>query len=142
MPAPTGRTCCAAVAAAPPPGCSGKSSARPGAPWIPAELVAQFAQQTLQVSPVTAEHIGGRWVVDVASYQRYGRLMTETWGMPQRGCNAVSLLEALCNSRRVTINTDQGVLDTQASFAAQAKSAKITDEFNRWLFADPLNSAS
>ncbi|MGH3556008.1 MAG: helicase-related protein [Mycobacterium sp.] len=111
--------------------------ARPGAPWIPAELVAKFAEETFGADGVTAEHVGGRWVVDVASYHRYGRLMTETWGMERRGCDAVSLLEALCNSRTVVIHTDEGVLDTQATFAAQAKCAKITEEFNRWLFKDP-----
>ena len=40
--------------------------ARPGAPWIPAALVAQFAQETFDVTGVAAEHIGGRWVVEVA----------------------------------------------------------------------------
>jgi N12 class adenine-specific DNA methylase len=29
-----------------------------------------------------------------------------------------------------------GVLDTEATFHAQAKSAKITEEFNGWLFSD------
>lgn len=111
--------------------------ARPGAPWIPAQLVATFAEQTFGTSGVTAEHLGGRWVVDVASYKRHGRLMTETWGMERRGCDAVSLLDALCNSRTVVIHTDEGVLDTQATFAAQAKCATITEEFNRWLFKDP-----
>ncbi|MGV7254596.1 helicase [Mycobacterium kansasii] len=111
--------------------------ARPGTPWVPADVVAQFAKETFDVSEVTVEHIGGRWVVDVASYRRHGRLMTETWGMDRRGCDAVSLLEALCNSRSVVVNTDEGVLDAQATFAAQAKCTKITEEFQRWLFADP-----
>lgn len=48
----------------------------------------------------------------------------------------MSLLEALCNSRAVVVNDDKGVLDTQATFASQAKCAKITEEFGRWLFAD------
>lgn len=111
--------------------------ARPGAPWITAQLVATFAEETFGTSGVTAEHLGGRWVLEVPSYKRHGRLMTETWGMERRGCDAVSLLEALCNSRTVVIHTDEGVLDTQATFAAQAKCAKITEEFNRWLFKDP-----
>lgn len=110
--------------------------ARPGAPWIPAHVVAQFAHETFGLSDVTAEHIGGRWVVEVAAYKRHGRLMTEDYGLTRRGCDAVSLLEALCNSRAVVVNDDKGVLDTQATFAAQAKCAKITEEFQRWLFAD------
>ncbi|WP_236595354.1 hypothetical protein, partial [Mycobacterium intracellulare] len=38
---------------------------RPGAPWIPAQVVAAFAEKTFDASGVVAEHIGGRWVVDV-----------------------------------------------------------------------------
>ena len=110
--------------------------ARPGAPWIPAGLVAQFAAETFGAHPVTAEHLDGRWVVEVAAHKRYGRLMTDTWGMERRGCDAVSLLEGLCNSRSVVINTDEGVLDAQATFAAQAKAEKISEEFNQWLFKD------
>jgi hypothetical protein len=109
---------------------------RPGAPWIPADLVARFAQETFDVTGVTAEHLGGRWVVEIANYKRHGRLMTETYGLARRGCDAVSLLEALCNSRAVVVNDDDGVLDTQATFAAQAKCTKISEQFSRWLFAD------
>jgi N12 class adenine-specific DNA methylase len=110
---------------------------RPGAPWIPAAVVAQFAEHTFEVSGVTAEHVAGRWVVEVAPYKRHSRAMTETWGMPHKNGDAVSLLDALCNSRSVVVNNDDGVLDTQATFAAQAKQAKITEEFQRWLFSDP-----
>ena len=116
-------------------------SARPGAPWIPPPIVAKFAEQTFGADGVTAEHVGGRWVVDIAGYKRYGRLMTETWGMEYKGCDAVSLLEALCNSKNVVIRTDEGELNTQATFAAQAKCQKITEEFNRWLFKDPARAA-
>ncbi|WP_241474053.1 helicase, partial [Mycolicibacterium neoaurum] len=108
---------------------------RPGAPWIPAEVVAQFAQETFGLKSVTAEHIGGRWVVDVPAHHRFGRLMTETWGLPRKGSDAVSLLDALCNSRSVVINDDKGMLDVEATFAAQAKATKISEEFSRWVFA-------
>ena len=110
--------------------------ARPGAPWIPAALVAQFAQETFDLTGVSAEHLGGRWVVEVESYKRHGRLMTEDYGLARRGCDAVSLLEARVTPRAVVVNDDKGVLDTQATFAAQAKCAKITEDFGRWLFAD------
>ncbi|WP_236728592.1 DEAD/DEAH box helicase family protein, partial [Mycolicibacterium obuense] len=109
---------------------------RPGAPWIPADVVAQFAKETFGLSTVTAEHIGGRWVIDIPKHHRFGRLMTETWGMPHKGCDAASLLDALCNSRSVIVNDDDGKLDVQATFAAQAKAAKIGEEFNRWVFND------
>ncbi|KWX20438.1 helicase [Mycolicibacterium wolinskyi] len=112
-------------------------NARPGAPWIDARYIAQFAQETFGVTDVTAEHIGGRWTVDVAKYKRHGRLMTETWGLERDRCDAVSLLDALCNSRSIVLYTDEGALDTQATFAAQAKCDKITQEFQKWIFNDP-----
>ena len=110
--------------------------ARPGAPWIPADVVAQFARETFGTQSVSAEHLAGRWVVEVTSWMRRGRLLTETWGMEGKGLDAVSLLEALCNSRSVVVNHEDGTLNTEATFAAQAKCAKIGEEFQRWVFAD------
>ncbi|WP_240275198.1 DEAD/DEAH box helicase family protein [Mycobacterium ulcerans] len=110
---------------------------RPGAPWIPATIIAAFAEQTFGVTDVVAEHIGGHWTVDVAGYQRHGRLMTDEWGLARRRFDAVSLLETVCNSKAVVIRDDEsGDLDTQATIAAQAKCAKITEEFTRWLWSD------
>lgn len=110
--------------------------ARPGAPWIPPAVIADFAETTFGVSGVKAEHLSGRWIVDVPNYKRHGRLMTDEWGMVNRNFDAVSLLEAVCNSKAVVINNEDGALDPQATFAAQAKCAKITEEFTRWLWAD------
>lgn len=114
--------------------------ARPGAPWIPPTVVAAFAENTFGISDVKAEHLSGRWIIDVPSYKRYGRLMTDEWGTAHRNFDAISLLEAVCNSKAVVINNKDGVLDTQATFAAQAKCAKITEEFTRWLWADDERS--
>ncbi|TXI52500.1 DEAD/DEAH box helicase family protein [Mycolicibacter arupensis] len=110
---------------------------RPGAPWIDSRYVAQFAEETFKCDDVTAEHIGGRWTVDIAKYKRHSSLMIETWGLDRDRCDAVSLLEAVCNSRSIVCNTDEGQLDVQATFAAQAKCDKITEEFQKWVFADP-----
>ena len=110
---------------------------RPGAPWIDPRYVAQFAQETFEVTDVTAEHLGGRWTVDVAKYKRHGRLMTETWGLDRDKCDAISLLDAVCNSRSIVLHTDEGELDVQATVAAQAKCEKITHEFQKWIFNDP-----
>ncbi|MCA2304872.1 helicase [Mycobacterium intracellulare] len=109
---------------------------RPGAPWIPASVVAAFAEKTFGTAGVVAEHIGGRWIIDIPGYKRHGRLMTDEWGTDRRGCDAVSLLEAACNSKPVLVNDDDGVLDPQATFAAQAKMTKISEEFTRWLWSD------
>jgi N12 class adenine-specific DNA methylase len=109
---------------------------RPGAPWIPAAVIAAFAERTFGINGVKAEHIGGRWTVDVANYKRHGRLMTDEWGLQHRNFDAVSLLDAVCNSKAVVITTEEGEVDAQATFAAQAKCAKMTEEFTRWLWSD------
>ena len=57
-------------------------------------------------------------------------------GPGKRGHDAVSLLEAVCNSKAVVITLEEGEVDAQATFAAQAKCAKITEEFARWLWSD------
>ena len=66
--------------------------------------------------------------------------MTETWGLNCDRCDAISLLDAVCNSRSIVLNTDEGVLDVQATFAAQAKCEKITQEFQKWIFNDPTRT--
>lgn len=108
---------------------------RPGVPWIAPAMVAQFVRETFGARSVTVDHVSGSWTVDVPKDKRGGRLMTETWGMEHTGCDAVSLLEAVCNSRSVSV-TEKGVLDEKATFAAQAKATKISEEFARWAFAD------
>lgn len=109
---------------------------RPGASWIPAPVVAQFARETFGAEDLVVEHYAGRWVLEMPKWKRGGSLMRETWGMRHDGTDAVSLLEAACNSRSVVINDKDGALDAEATFAAQAKTAKIAEEFSRWIFAD------
>ncbi|EUA09674.1 methyltransferase domain protein [Mycobacterium kansasii 662] len=115
---------------------------RPGAPWIDAKYVAQFARETFGAHTVVADHIGGTWSVECARYQRESVLMTETWGTAHK--DAIELLDALCNSKAITVHrpaeevaeTGRPSIDFEATFAAQAKAAKITDEFQKWIFDD------
>lgn len=113
---------------------------RPGAPWIPAAVVAQFAEETFGLTGVTADHVAGRWAVEIPTWKRHGRLLAETWGLPGKGLDAVSLLEAQCNSRSVVVNFPDGSVNREATFAAQAKCTKINEEFARWIFADPART--
>lgn len=115
---------------------------RPGAPWIDAKYVAQFARETFGAPNVVADHVGGTWSVECARYQRESVLMTETWGTAHK--DAIELLDALCNSKAITVHrpaeevaeTGGPSIDFEATFAAQAKAAKITDEFQKWIFDD------
>lgn len=118
--------------------------ARPGAPWIDAKYVAQFARETFGADTVIADHVGGTWSVECARYQRGSVMMTETWGTGHK--DAIELLDALCNSKSITVHRPAEVvaetggpsIDFEATFAAQAKAAKITEEFQKWIFDDEV----
>ena len=115
---------------------------RPGAPWIDAKYVAQFARETFGADTVVADHVGGTWSVECARYQRGSVMMTETWGTGHK--DAIELLDALCNSKAITVHRPAEVvaetggpsIDFEATFAAQAKATKITEEFQKWIFDD------
>lgn len=115
---------------------------RPGAPWIDAKYVAQFANETFGADTVVADHIGGTWSVDCARHQRASVAMTETWGTEYK--DAIELLDSLCNSKPITVNrpaeivaeTSGPTINFEATFAAQAKAAKITEAFQQWVFDD------
>ncbi|MGL5445462.1 MAG: helicase, partial [[Mycobacterium] stephanolepidis] len=111
---------------------------RPGVPWIPEADVAQFVRETFGAKDVMAEHVLGRWAIEVPEQQRWGRLMRLEWGLTDDGADAVTLFDAACNSRSVVIYADKktGEVDTQATFAAQAKMEQIAKEFGRWVFAE------
>jgi N12 class adenine-specific DNA methylase len=68
--------------------------------------------------------------------------MTKTFGTSH--IDAVDLLNAVCNSKAVVVERPKEdielrggpKIDAKATFAAQAKAAKISEEFGRWVFAD------
>lgn len=116
--------------------------ARPGAPWIEPRYVAQFAREVFGADRVTVDHVNGSWAVECPNYQRLTVAMTETWGTSSR--DAIDLLDAVCNSKPIVIERSKEdietrggpTIDTEATFAAQAKATKITEEFQRWIFDD------
>ena len=81
----------------------------------------------------------GAW--NARALQRATVAMTETWGTEHK--DAVELLDAVCNSKPVVVNrpaeevAEKGgpALDAEATFAAQAKATKITEAFQKWIFA-------
>ena len=115
---------------------------RPGAPWIDPIYIAQFARETFGATTVAVDHINGAWSVECPRLQRATVAMTETWGTEHK--DAIELLDAVCNSKPVVINrsaddiAENGgpALDAEATFAAQAKATKITETFQKWIFAD------
>jgi N12 class adenine-specific DNA methylase len=115
---------------------------RPGAPWIDATYIAQFAQETFGATTVAADHVNGSWSVECPRSQTATVAMTETWGTEHK--DAIELLDAICNSKPVVVNrpaeqvAEKGgpALDAEATFAAQAKATKIIEAFQKWIFAD------
>lgn len=115
---------------------------RPGAPWIDSTYIAAFAKETFGAAHVTADHLGGTWTIECPAYQRGTVAMTETWGTQR--ADAIEVLNAVCNSKPIEIlRPTEDVelhggppIDYEATFAAQAKATKISDEFRRWIFTD------
>jgi N12 class adenine-specific DNA methylase len=115
---------------------------RPGAPWIEPKYVAQFAKETFGADSVKADHLGGTWTIECPAYQRATVAMTETWGTEH--CDAIELLNAACNSKPIEVMRPAEdvelrggpAIDYEATFAAQAKTTKISEEFSRWVFAE------
>ncbi|MFL0286804.1 helicase-related protein [Mycobacterium sp. SMC-18] len=115
---------------------------RPGAPWIDAKYIAQFAKETFGAERVTADHVAGSWSIECAQRERGTVAMTETWGTDSK--DAIELLDALCNSKPIVVNrpaevvaeTGGPAMDFEATSAAQAKATKITQAFQKWIFAD------
>lgn len=116
--------------------------ARPGAPWIDPTYIAEFARTTFGATNVIADHINGTWSLECPNHQRATVAMTETWGTEYK--DAIEILDAVCNSKPILVNrpaeevarTGGPTVDFEATFAAQAKAAKITEAFQKWIFAD------
>jgi N12 class adenine-specific DNA methylase len=71
---------------------------RPRAPWIDADIIAQFATETLGAGEVTADHLNGQWSIECPN----GSVaMTKTFGTSH--IDAVDLLNAVCNSKAVVV---------------------------------------
>jgi hypothetical protein len=74
---------------------------RPGARWIDADIIAQFATETLGAGEVTADHLNGQWSIECPKWQRRTVAMTKTFGTSH--IDAVDLLNAVCNSKAVVV---------------------------------------
>ncbi len=122
-------------------------SARPGSPWIAPRYVAQFARETFTTSGqslprVAVDHIHGIWTIDC--HERASVSMFETWGTRYDKRGAIDLLEMVCNNREIVVkytaeeaeSTGRSGVNRDATVAAQAKATKITEAFQKWVFAD------
>ncbi|MDN5930238.1 MAG: hypothetical protein L0I24_04120 [Pseudonocardia sp.] len=117
---------------------------RPGVTWVPATDLADFIREVLRAERVTVEYTLGQWVLDVPAWQRDTVVMTEEYGTNADSCDAVGLLDKLCNSKSIQVmnpsahveHNPRDEIDLKATFAARAKADKIQEAFGEWLFRD------
>ena len=119
--------------------------ARLGAPWIPCDVVKQFAAElvndTRDQIEVSYDKTTATWSVKTQAYSlEYTgdrTMQTVKWGTAAR-C-ALTLVEAALNQQPPTITRtvdDRTVVDTAATFAAREKWQAIRDEFRMWVYRD------
>lgn len=118
---------------------------RLGAPWVPADVVQEFATQLIKASETD---IKVSYDANSATWSCKGNgnrtewigdrlLNTATWGTADR--TAVDLIEAALNQTPPKITRkvdDKTVVDRQATLAAREKFESIKAEFKRWAYAD------
>lgn len=120
--------------------------ARLGAPWIPCDVVKQFATElvndTRDQIEVTYDKTTATWSVKASGYSQLEYIGDRTlqvvkWGTAAR-C-ALTLMEAASNQQPPTITRtvdERTVVDTAATFAAREKWQAIRDEFRMWAYRD------
>lgn len=120
---------------------------RLGAPWIPVDVLVQFASElvndTKNSISVEYETQTATWSVKANSwrieYVGESALQSSKWGTDKR-C-ALVLLEGAMNQQppTVTMRVDEKqVVDRMATLAAREKWQAIRDEFRKWVYKDPV----
>jgi N12 class adenine-specific DNA methylase len=119
--------------------------ARLGAPWIPVDVIKQFATELVaakddaitvefetQSATWSVKHTGWKmeWIGDRV-------LQTSQWGTDKR-C-ALQLVEAALNQQPPTITVEidgKRVVDRMTTLAAREKWQAIRDHFRKWIYQD------
>ncbi|MCF1455950.1 DEAD/DEAH box helicase family protein, partial [Agrobacterium vitis] len=117
-------------------------TARPGAPWIPADDVVAFVKQTMDAD-ISIHHLPelATWTVNARQLE-WSAAGTTEWGTHRR--HAGQLLSDALNSSVPQIfdtvrdgETERRVLNTVETEAAKEKLAKIKMAFQSWIWSDP-----
>ncbi|WP_255440307.1 helicase [Caenimonas sedimenti] len=120
--------------------------ARLGAPWIPCDVVKQFAAKLINDRrdddfQVTFDESTATWSIKTRGsgldWVGDRTLQTVKWGTSQR-C-ALTLVEAALNQQPPTITRtvqERQVVDPVATMAAREKWQAIRDEFRMWVYRD------
>ncbi|MEM7125692.1 MAG: hypothetical protein AAF702_05165 [Chloroflexota bacterium] len=116
-----------------------------GAPWIPAEVIQQFAAQLLDchLDEIQVAHAGQEalWRVRASASVTHSAASVSTYGTLDR--SAIDLLNDALNLRVPTVyklvqgvDGEQRVVDQTATLAAREKLTAIKEQFSSWIFAD------
>ncbi len=118
--------------------------ARLGAPWIPCDVIEQFARELVEAADdaieVKYETHSATWTLKCASRMEWvgnSTLQMSQWGTSKR-C-ALTLLEGALNQvpPSVTKLVDgKSVVDRMATLAAREKWQQIRDHFRAWIYKD------
>lgn len=119
--------------------------ARLGAPWIPCDVVQEFATDLVKCKlgevDVTFDSSTATWSIATKhwrlEYVGDRTMQTVKWGTAKR-C-ALTLLEAALNQQPPTITQtvdNRQVVDAPATFAAREKWQAIRDEFRMWAYRE------
>lgn len=120
--------------------------ARLGAPWIPVDVIEQFACELVNAKQgdvtVAFEASTASWSLKTSNwhveYAGDSILQRQKWGTDKR-C-ALVLIEAALNQQPPTITVEvdgKRVVDRMATLSAREKWQAIRDQFRLWIYQDP-----
>jgi N12 class adenine-specific DNA methylase len=122
----------------------GEIEVRLGAPWVPTETIAHFANHLLELAPadnlISVGHSPklAAWAVTASSKTANNALNTSTYGTPK--LTALELIEATLNLRDAAVyvkDPDGNMkLDQEATLASRMKQQQIQDKFKSWIWQD------
>ena len=122
----------------------GEIEVRLGAPWIPTETIAEFANSLLELDPadnlITVEHNAkfAVWDIKASHKTKDNALNTSTYGTPK--LNALELIETTLNLRDAAVyykDPDGNMkIDQEATLASRMKQQQVQDKFKGWLWQD------
>ena len=125
----------------------GDIDANLGAPWIPEEIIRQFAAGLLGVgaSSITVAHLprDALWTIDGNREARDSVANTEEFGTKR--LDALNLIDQALNLRtpkvydefREADGSTRRVLNQEQTIAAQEKQRRIKERFAGWIFENP-----
>ena len=117
-------------------------SARLGAPWISAEIVASFSAEVIGIKTFVRHTVEiAAWTIDLGAFDGHAAATSE-WGTARR--HAGLLLSDALNAAIPQIydvfiedGKEHRVLNAPDTEAAKEKLGKIKDAFEHWVWTDP-----